>query len=222
VHPVAPHRGQPDQHRERDHGRAGHGHRDRPRLAGVGADADAVDQAEDPRGVRREVQDAPGAVRHPVPQQARQRDGHEEVQRQGSQGEPQRLVRRPAGDDHVLPPDVHVGVGDGCRRVGTEQQEGQQGHVPVQPLGEEPGPPPGARPGRREDPQRHREGEQPDEHHPRATVGEPEERAVHEPTLRTSGSGQPPTRTTRPSRATSRAGLCRDMSHRSARSLHFW
>ena len=187
-----------------DGGHAPGGGERHPAARGVRPDPDAVHDPGDPRGIRGEVDEEPGAVRHPGARERGRDDDEREVQGEGAQAEPERLVGAAHRHQRLPPADVDVLVDDGAEGVGGQQQHRERGEGAVQSLGDEPRPQRGRRASGGEHAEHHRQREDHEQHDTRAAVEVPEQGRGHESSSMPDAV-QAGVRVTRPSSSTSRA-----------------
>ena len=151
-----------------DGARAERGQRLQPRGARVGSGPEAVQQRDRPARVRDPVDRPPGAQPEPRPDQAGHDERDQQVERERSEPEPQRPVRRGERDDGVERAQVGERVEHRREDVRGEQHDDEKRQVPVQAVDEEPRQPGGGAPaqrprdaeddGRREEDERDRAG----------------------------------------------------------------
>ena len=103
----------------------------------VAAGAEPVEERDGPTCIRRPVDGAPGAVADPRAQQARDDQRDEQIDRDRTEPEPERTVRRVERDDDVEPADRREVVGDRGDDVHREEHHYEQRDVLVQRRGDE-------------------------------------------------------------------------------------
>ena len=119
---------------------------------GVGAAAQRVEQGDGPAQVGQPVDEPPRGEPDPVAEGAGDQHGQQQVEGERPEPHVQRPVGGPEGDEGVGEPDGDVAVADRGDHVDGHEAHAEQGEVPVDVLGQEPGPalggPPRPRPPR--------------------------------------------------------------------------
>ena len=206
--------------------RAGNGDRgdDRqrhvPGAATVRTAADPVQPGDRPHDVGEPVHGAPGPCAEPSPEQARDDDRHDQIERGRAEPDPRRPVGRVERHEQVEQFEVRVRVGQQRRHMDHDQDARHQRCVAVHEAHGESGQTEDRPTGPAADAEHDDDRQQQQRHHAGATGGVPE-RVGHAalPFVRAvSSAGQVPSVVTVPSAATSRAGAPSVSSHRRARA----
>src|SRR6266511_2256115 len=213
---------QPPPHRGGDRADGHAVERQHPHLPVVAADAEPVQDRQRPAGIGGPVHRPPDPMAEPDAQQAGHDQRGENVERERAQTEPERVVGRSERHHRVEPADRHVAVHHHGGDVQAQEDQRQQRQVAVQSRHDQAGPAPRGPADRGGDAEHHREGQQAQADGAAATREVPQRRCAGEDgghaAAVSSGTGQPPTRSTCPSGRTRRVGRPSASSQPGARS----